>query len=91
MKATTCSKAIRACSNDDATMTVSPLGTASGPSRVAAAMPDSSAVLPLPRATDRAADWTPGAKAPRMKRRCHGKTTNGSPARRPCETVRPDR
>ena len=39
MKATTCSKAIRACSKDEATITVSPLGTASGPSSVAAGDP----------------------------------------------------
>ena len=59
-------------------MTVSPLGTASGPSSVAAAIPDSSAVLPLPRATDSAADWTPSANAPAMKRRCHGSTVSAS-------------
>ena len=51
----------------------------------------SSAVLPLPRATDSAADWTPGANAPRINRRCQGRTVNACPARRPCETVRPDR
>ena len=84
MNATTCSKAIRACSKLEATMTVSPRRTASGPSSVAAAIPDSSAVLPLPRATDRAADWTSGAKAWRTKRRCQGRTVEAAaPAKRP--------
>ena len=72
-------------------MTVSPRETASGPSRVAAAIPDSNAVLPLPRATDRAADWTPGRKALTTNLRCQGRTLNVWPARRPCETVRSDR
>ena len=91
MKASTCSKAIRACSNELATITVSPLATARGPSSVAAAIPDKSAVLPLPRATDSPADWVPGAKAPRTKRPCQGSTVKGWPASRPCETVKPDR
>ena len=91
MNARTCSKAIRACSKLLATITVSPLGTAKGPSSVAAAIPLSRVDLPFPRATDRAADWMPGAKAPRTKRDCQGRTANGSPARRPCETVSPDR
>ena len=91
MNAITCSKAIRACSNDEATITVSPRSTASGPSRVAQAIPDKSAVLPFPRAIESAADWHPGAKAPRTKRASHGNTRNGSPASRPCETTRPPR
>ena len=91
MKATTCSKAIRACSKDDATITVSPRGTINGPSNVAAEIAESSDVFPLPRPIDSAADWTPGAKAPRTKRRCHGRTANGCPERRPCEIVKPDK
>ena len=91
MNANTCSKAIRACSKDDATITVSPRGTARGPSNVAAAIPLNSAVLPLPRPTDSAADCVPGANAPRTKRACYGSTRNACPARRPCVTVRPDR
>ena len=91
MKATTCSKAIRACSKDDATNTTSPRGTASGPSRLAHAIVESNAVFPLPRAIESAALPVPAAKAPRTKRDCHGRTVNGCPARRPCEMVRPAR
>ena len=88
MNAITCSNAILACSNEDATITVSPRATASGPSRVAHAMPLSIAVLPLPLPIESAADCTPGANAPRTNRRSHGSTRNRSPASRPCETVR---
>ena len=52
--------------NELATITVSPRGTANGPSSVAAASPATSVVLPLARATESADDATPEAKAPRM-------------------------
>ena len=57
----------------------------------AAAIPDSSAVFPLPRPIDNTADCTPSRKAPRTKRDCQGSTANGRPASRPCETVKDSR
>ena len=80
-----------ACANDDATMIVSPLGTTSGPSIAAAAIPATRVLFPFPRATDSAAVPTSGAKVSRKKRDCHGRTENGSSALRPCVIVRPDR
>ena len=64
MNARTCSNAILACSNDDATNTVSPRGTANGPFSVAAAIPESNDVFPLPLATDIAAEVVPSRNAP---------------------------
>ena len=77
--------------NDDATITVSDRGTASGPSSVAHATADRSAVLPFPRAIDSAAVPTPGANAPRSKPPLPGQNGQRSPARRPCVIVRPAR
>ena len=91
MKHRTCSKPIRACSKDEATITVSPRGTINGPLSVAQASPATNVVFPLPLPIDNDADCVPGAKAPRTNRRCHGSTANACPARRPCVTVRPDR
>ena len=59
--------------------------------KVAHAIPLNNVVLPLPRPTASAADWTPGRKAPRTKRACQGSTLNACPARRPCETVKSER
>ena len=72
MKATTCSKAIRACSNVEATTRVSPRGTINGPSKVAHAIPDRRAVFPFPRPTDSAAVATPGLNASRINCFCQG-------------------
>ncbi len=83
MNARTCSNAIRACSKLDATITVSPRGTTSGPSNVAAEIPAVNEVLPFALATDSAAVVTSVRNAPRMKRPSHGNTRNGSPASRP--------
>ena len=47
-------------------MIVSPRGTTSGPSTVAAAIADNKAVLPFPRATDKAAVVTEGLNASLM-------------------------
>ena len=54
-------------------MIVSPRGTTSGPSTVAAAIADSRAVLPFPRATDKAAVVTDGLNASLMNCFCQGK------------------
>ena len=51
-------------------MIVSPRGTASGPSTVAAAIADNKAVLPFPRATDKAAVVTEGLNASLMNFFC---------------------
>ena len=63
MNETTWSKQIVACANELATMIVSPLGTASGPSSAAAAMPATKVLFPFPRATDSAA--VPAARGER--------------------------
>ena len=91
MKWQTWSNAMQACANDDATMIVSPLGTTSGPPNVAAAIPATKVLLPLPLATDNAAVVRPGSHAPRTNRACQGRTVSASPARRPWETVRVSR
>ena len=73
------SKSMRACSNDDATITHSPRGATNGPLTDAAPMPATSVVLPLPGATLKAASATSSQNAQGMPLRSNSALSAGSP------------
>ena len=79
---------MRACENELATITVSPLGTGKRPvqgRRRNAGQQRRLAVAARDR--QRRGLHALGVNAPAMKRRCQASTVSGSPARRPWVTV----